>query len=125
MKISFYATLRTLLEKRSGFCMVAEADSLESAVSLAKETNPDVTILDLGMGYLRGPAMVQQLSAAAPATRIIIGLSLHDEYRFAVEILKAGAFGYLLKDCSFEELVAAIRTVQAHKTYISQSMSGS
>jgi DNA-binding NarL/FixJ family response regulator len=52
----------------------------------------------------------------------IIALSMHSDRKFVIEMLKAGASGYLLKNCAFEELANAIRTVTAGKTYLSPSI---
>ncbi|HEY9072682.1 MAG TPA: PAS domain S-box protein, partial [Desulfobaccales bacterium] len=115
--------LRTLLDKEADFEVVAEADSGEAAVRLVGEVKPDVVILDLAMAGLKGLDPVRQIAAAAPLTKVI-GLSVYNDRRFVVEVLKAGAFGYLLKDRAFEELAVAIRVVsQTHRTYISQGLS--
>ena len=114
--------LRSLLDKEADFEVVEEADTGEAAVRLAREVKPDVVILDLAMAGLKGLDPVHQIVAAAPVTKVI-GLSMYRDRRFVVEVLKAGAYGYVLKDYAFEELAAAIRAVQAHKTYISQGLS--
>ncbi len=115
--------LRTLLDKEPDFEVTAEVDTGEAAVRLVLETNPDVVILDLTMAGLKGLDPVHQLVAAAPATKVI-GLSIYSDRRLVVEVLKAGAFGYVLKEHAFEELAVAIRAVQDHKTYISTGLSG-
>lgn len=115
--------LRTLLDREADLEVVAEADSGEAAVRLVGEVKPDVVILDLPMAGLKALDQVRQIAAAAPLTKVI-GLSVYNDRRFVVEVLKAGAFGYLLKDRAFEELAVAIRVVsQAHRTYISQGLS--
>ncbi len=115
--------LRTLLYKEADFEVTAEVDTGEAALRLVLETNPDVVILDLTMAGLKGLDPVHQLVAAAPTTKVI-GLSIYSDRRFVVEVLKAGAFGYVLKEHAFEELAVAIRAVQDHKTYISTGLSG-
>lgn len=114
--------LRAMLEKEADFVVVQEADSGDVAVQLARETRPDVVILDLAMVGSKELNPVHQLVAAAPFAKVI-GLSMYNDRRFVVEVLMAGAFGYVLKDYAFEELTAAIRAVQDHKTYISQGLS--
>jgi PAS domain S-box-containing protein len=114
--------LRHLLEKEPDFEVVAEADTGEAALRLVEQERPDVVILDLALAGLKGPEPVQQIVAAAPATKVI-GLSMYGDRRFVVEVLKAGAFGYVLKDYAGEDLTAAVRAVRAHKTYLSQGLS--
>ena len=110
--------LHTFLEKEPDFLVVAEVDT-EAAVQAALEVDPDVIILDLPM--VKGPDPVNQLMAAVPAAKVIC-LSMHADRRFVLEVLKAGAIGYVLKEHAFEELPLAIRAVQARKTYITQSL---
>lgn len=112
---------RSLLDKEPDFEVVEEVDNGEAVVRLSKEARPDVVILDLAMAGLRGLHPVHQIVAAAPRAKVI-GLSRYGDRRFVVEFLKAGAYGYVLKDYAFEELTPAIRAVQNHKTYVSQGL---
>jgi len=114
--------LRALLEREPDLEVVAEAESGQTAVRLARELSPEVVILDLSLPDLQGMELVRQVVTASPRARVV-AVSMHADRRFAVNILKAGALGYLLKDCAFEELVRAIRTVVAHKNFISSSLS--
>ncbi|MGD0972163.1 MAG: response regulator transcription factor, partial [Desulfobaccales bacterium] len=104
--------LRALLDQEPDFQVAAEVGTGEAALGLAKEVNPDVVILDLAGAGLPGLEAVRRMAAAAPLAKVI-GLSLHGDRRFVAEVLKAGAFGYLLKERVFEELAVAIRVVQA------------
>jgi PAS domain S-box-containing protein len=113
--------LRALLEKEPDFTVVAEADSGEAAVKLAAEVKPEVIILDPAGARFQGLTPIHQLMAMVPDAKVI-GLSMHTDRRFVLEVLKAGACGYILKENAFEELVMAIRAVQAHKTYISPNL---
>jgi PAS domain S-box-containing protein len=114
--------LRALLDREPDFQVAAEVGTGESALGLAKELNPDVVILDLAGADLPGLEAVRRMVAAAPLAKVI-GLSLHGDRRFVAEVLKAGAFGYLLKERVFEELAAAIRGVQDRKIFLSQGIS--
>ncbi len=113
--------LRALLDQEPDFQVAAEVGTGESALALAKEINPDVVILDLSSADLPGLEKVRRMAAAAPLAKVI-GLSLHGDRRFVAEVLKAGAFGYLLKERVFEELAPAIREVQARKIFLSQGI---
>jgi DNA-binding NarL/FixJ family response regulator len=110
--------LRFLLEKEPDLKVVAEAEDGRTTVRLARELNPGVIIMDVAMPDLNGIEATRQIIAESPATKVI-ALSMYADRRFVVNMLKAGASGYLLKDCAFEELTRAIRVVLAHKTYLS------
>jgi two-component system response regulator NreC len=110
--------LRFLLEKESDLKVVAEAENGRSTVRLARELTPGVIIMDVAMPDLNGIEATRQIIAESPATKVI-ALSMYADRRFVVNMLKAGASAYLLKDCAFEELIRAIRVVLAHKTYLS------
>jgi two-component system response regulator NreC len=98
------------------------ADGL-TAVDLAAELSPDVIIMDIGMPGLNGIEATRQIAKRSPSVRII-ALSMHSAKKFILEMFKAGAAGYLLKDCEYDELANAVRTVASGKTYISPSISG-
>lgn len=114
--------LATLLAKEPDMEVVAEAENGREVVQLVKELRPDVVIMDVNMPDLNGIEATRQVLAAFPETKII-ALSMHADRRFVVNMLKAGSSGYLLKDCAFEELAAAIRLVMANKTYLSPGVS--
>jgi DNA-binding NarL/FixJ family response regulator len=110
--------LRTLIEKQSDMKVVAEAENGRTAVQLAQKLVPEVVVMDIGMPDLNGIEATRQILANNPEVKVI-ALSMHSAKRFVVEMLKAGSSGYLLKDCAFEELALAIRTVIANKVYVS------
>jgi two-component system response regulator NreC len=115
--------LRSLLEKQQDIEVIAEAEDGRSAVRLAEEMAPDIIIMDVTMPDLNGVEATKQIIAKSPDIKII-ALSIHSDTLFVTEMLKCGAVGYLLKDCAFEELTRAIRTVIENKTYLSPSISG-
>jgi len=114
--------LRALLEKEAGLEVAGEAASGPAVLRLVKDLAPDLVLLDLALPELSGVEAIRQILAASPLTKII-ALSIYADRRFVVNILKAGVSGYLLKDCAFEELTQAIRTVEEHKTFISPGLS--
>jgi two-component system response regulator NreC len=73
------------------------------------------------MPDLNGIEATRQITALDPNVKIV-ALSMHSDKRFVVQMLKAGAAGYILKDCAFEELADAIRSVIANRTYLSPKL---
>lgn len=114
--------LRSLLSKEPGMLVVAEAADGRDAVRLAVDLTPDVVIMDLSMPDLNGIDATRQIIAKTPQVKVIV-LSVHADQRFVMEMLKAGASGYLLKDRAFEDLVLAIRDVLANRTYLCREIS--
>ena len=91
--------LRSLLEKQRKLEVIAEAENGKQAIELVKKHKPDCVLMDISMPELNGIEATRQIIRENPATKII-ALSMHYEKRFVSEILKAGAKGYLLKDCT-------------------------
>ncbi len=115
--------LCSLLEKESNLEVVAEAENGRMAVTLAKERRADVVLMDISMPDLNGIEATRQLIAALPKVKVI-GLSMHSDKRFIVRMFGAGAAGFLLKDCAFEELARAIKAVIANQVYLSPGIAG-
>ncbi|MFZ3137566.1 MAG: response regulator transcription factor [Thermodesulfovibrionales bacterium] len=114
--------LRALLAKQSNMEVIAEAEEGRTAVELAKKLSPDVVIMDIAMHDINGIEATRKIIKKVPGVKVI-ALSMHSDRRFVGEMLKAGASGYLLKDCAFEELINAIRAVVANRNYLSQTIS--
>jgi two-component system response regulator NreC len=115
--------LRSLLEKQHDMEVIAETEEGRTAVRLVRELLPDVVIMDVTMPDLNGIEATRQIVGEFPDVKVI-ALSMHSDSLFVTEMLRSGASAYLLKDCAFEELARAIRTVTAGKTYLSPSISG-
>jgi len=113
--------LRALLNKESTIQVVGEAEDGRTTVSLVEKLSPDIVIMDISMPDMNGIEATRQIINRNPLTKVI-GLSVHADKRFVIEMLNAGASGYLLKDCAFEELVNAIRTVVANRSYLSPAI---
>ena len=108
--------LRALLEKEPGLEVVGEAASGPAVMRQVQDLDPDIVLLDLSLPELHGVEAIRQILSTSPQVKII-ALSIYADRRFVVNILKAGASGYLLKDCAFEELIKAIHTVRAQDLY--------
>ena len=113
--------LRSLVEEADDMEVIDEASNGRSAVELCQELKPDMVIMDVGMEDLNGIEATRKIKEECPSTKVV-GLSVHSDRQYVGGMLEAGASGYLLKDCAFEELENAIRTVLAGRTYLSPSI---
>jgi DNA-binding NarL/FixJ family response regulator len=109
--------LRALIENQPGMQVVAEAENAQGAVKLARELKPDIIIMDIHMPDLSGIDATCRILSDCPAIKVI-ALSMYSDKQFVTGMFKAGATGYLLKDCAFEELARAIHLVVADQTYL-------
>lgn len=113
--------LRALLDREKNIEVKAEAENGRQAVRLAMELKPDVVVMDISMPDLNGMEATRQILSDEPGIKVV-ALSMHSHRRYVSGMLKAGATGYLLKSCAFEELTSAISTVVDGKTYLSPSV---
>lgn len=110
--------LRALIEKQPGFEVIGEAGDGRSAMELVQNLMPDVVVMDIGMPELNGIDATRRITSENMQVRVV-GLSMHADRRYVVAMLKAGALGYLLKDCAFDELITAIKYVMSGHRYLS------
>jgi two-component system, NarL family, response regulator NreC len=113
--------LRLVLEKEQIEVLGEASDGLE-AIRLIQELLPDIAVLDLDMPGLDGLAVLREVARFSPQTRAII-LTRHMEEPYAVEALRIGARGYVLKTQASTDLVAAIRHVDHGEVYLSPKIS--
>lgn len=113
--------LSSLLSQEDDIDVIAQAKDGHSTVELVRKLSPDMSIMDIGMPSLNGIEATRQIINEFPKIKVI-ALSMHSDKKFVTEMLKAGASGYLLKNCAFEELAEAIRTVMSGKIYLSPSI---
>ncbi len=104
--------LRSLLSGEPGVEVVAEAADGEQAVLAARRHEPNVVLMDIRMPVLDGLAATRAIVDGGLPARVLV-LTTFDLDEYVFEALRAGASGFLLKDASAEELVAAVRTVAA------------
>ena len=110
--------LRSLLEKQPEMEVVADTDDGRQAFDLVRELLPDIVIMDITMRGLNGIEATRRIIAEFPAVKVI-ALSIHSKRRYVADMLSAGAAGYILKECLFDELVQAIKAVAAGGRYLS------
>lgn len=103
------AGLRSTIENERGFSVVGESSGTDASQIVAR-VNPDLILLDLGLGDVSGLDVLPKVRSAAPRARIVI-LSMHVRADYLQRALTEGAAGYLSKESSPELVVAALRTV--------------
>ncbi|MDU2063390.1 MAG: response regulator transcription factor [Sporomusaceae bacterium] len=109
--------IKNVLELESDLKVVAEAMDGEEAIRLVQEHKPDVLLLDINMPKLNGLEVTKQLMLSPSKSKVII-LTINDDETYVMEMIKAGASGYLLKDIEPGMLVQAIRSVCKGDTFI-------
>ncbi len=114
--------LKTLIEKEPDMEVVGEAEDGLRTVTMVRELIPQVVIMDIKMPDLNGIEATRQILSELSGVKVI-ALSIYADRRFVADMFKAGACGYLLKDCAFEELAQAIRLAMSNKTYLSPGIS--
>ncbi len=115
--------LCSMIEQEPGFTVVGDAANGRDALEMIGEQHPDVVIMDINMPDMNGTEATRRVTEKYPSTRVV-ALSMHSDKFFVTEMLKAGAAGYLLKDCSKNEIVEAIKTVAVNKSYLSPEITG-
>lgn len=111
--------LRFVLEAERDIKVVGAADNGRDAVRQVRQLGPDIVIMDISMPGLNGIEATAQLHEAGSSARVII-LSMHHTSEHIFQALKAGAYGYLLKESAGQEIVNAVRTVYSGHRYLSQ-----
>ena len=114
--------LHALIEEQPDMTVIAEAENGRATVQLAAKLRPDIIVMDISMPGMNGMEATRKILSKDPGVKVL-ALSMHTDRRFIVEMLSAGASGYLLKDCAFEELISAIHALADQRTYLSPKIS--
>lgn len=107
-----------------GFDVVGEARDGEEAVQLAGELRPDVILMDVTMPEVDGVEACRQVRSDLPGTKVIM-LTMHADQEVLANAIRAGACGYLVKDCSTEEIASAVRMAVSGETVLSPQLAAS
>ncbi len=110
--------LRRVLEEQPRLEVVGEAEDGRSALALAAELEPDVVVMDVALPGLGGIEATRRLTADHPGIRVV-ALSLHDDRRYVLGMLRAGATAYLVKTSASDQLIQAIHAVVAGQAFLS------
>jgi two-component system, NarL family, response regulator DegU len=107
-----------------GFDVVGEARDGVEAVNMACNLQPEVILMDVTMPEMDGVEACRQVRAALPGTRVVM-LTMHADQEVLANAIRAGACGYLVKDCSTEEIAAAVRMAANGDTALSPQLAAS
>jgi two-component system nitrate/nitrite response regulator NarL len=110
------------LSEEENFEIVGQASNGLEALTVVKETQPDVVLMDVSMPVMDGIEAMERMAQDYPDIRVLI-LSMHDNQEYIMRLMRLGASGYVLKDVPSRELVRAVRTVYSGSTYISSRAS--
>lgn len=109
--------IRALLQHEPGIQVIGEAGNGEAAIREIGTLDPDVVLMDMNMPVMNGLACTREVKARYPHIKVLV-LSMHDHESYLIDMLSAGADGYILKNSPKEELVFAIRKIANDGIYV-------
>lgn len=115
------AGLKSFLEAQSGFQVVGEARNGSEALERALQTRPAIVLMDISMPEMDGLQATRLLKESCPSSQVL-ALTVHDDKQYFMEMLAAGASGYLTKQAASDDLVAAIRAVASGNVYLQPAL---
>lgn len=114
--------LRRVLEDSNEIKVIAEAADGETAFDEALEKKPDVAVIDISMPGMDGLEVVTRMSSYCPDIPVLI-LTMHDEEQYVIRAIEAGAMGYVTKQSAPEQLVEAVKRINAGGRYLTEKAS--
>jgi DNA-binding NarL/FixJ family response regulator len=118
----FRKGLKRIIEDSQNLSVIGEAGDGLELLELLKKTKPDMIILDISMPNLRGLEATHEIKSICPEAKILI-LTMHRNKEYLLQTLSAKADGYLLKEDTDAQLIAAIRSIRGGKIFLSPLMS--
>ncbi|MDN5217002.1 response regulator transcription factor [Fulvivirgaceae bacterium BMA12] len=119
----FIDGIKSIIEGEIGIAVIGEANNGVQVIKAVENQKPDVILMDIRMPVMDGVAATRYLSKHFPEIPIL-ALSMFDQEEDVIEMLEAGAFGYIIKNTGKQELIAAINAVMSKQHYYSKSLSG-
>jgi DNA-binding NarL/FixJ family response regulator len=109
--------IHSLLENEPDIKIIAEAKNGMEALELCRKDSPDLVLMDMNMPVMNGSDCARAIGKEFPDVKVVI-LSMHDYEHYLIDMLEAGAKGYILKNSSKDELLFAIRKIAKGGVYI-------
>lgn len=113
--------LKSFLQTQEGLSVVAEAANGEQAIELALKEKPDIILMDISMPGMDGLEATRRLHTLCPNC-LVLALTVHDDKQYFMQMLAAGASGYITKQAAADDLVAAIFTVAQGNIYLQPAL---
>jgi two-component system response regulator NreC len=119
----FRQGMKRIIEEMPETEVVGEANDGQEAIELVKELLPDLAILDISIPKLNGIQACREIRRLFPNVKILV-LTMHKDREYFYQAISAGAQGYLLKEDSDEELLAAMGTIRNGAVYVTKALAG-
>lgn len=113
--------LKTFLDSQEGLEVIAEASTGHQALELARETRPDVVIMDITMPDMDGLETTSRMNVSCPDCKVL-ALTVHTDKQYFFRMLAAGAVGYVTKQAAANDLVAAVHAVADGHVYLQPAL---
>ncbi|MEE4287144.1 MAG: response regulator transcription factor [Mariniphaga sp.] len=117
----FREGLVNLISSAPDIEVIAEAKDGKEATEKAQKLKPDVVLIDIGMPVMNGIEATRIIKKENPKIKVI-AVSMHSDRQFVKGVLEAGADGYLLKNCTYRQLIDAVQSVISGKKYLSDDI---
>jgi len=114
--------LKQIVSDYADIVIAGEASNGQEVLDMVLKDDYDVVVLDISMPGRSGLEVLRELKDLKPKLPVLI-LSMHSEEQYAIRVLKAGASGYLTKECAPDELIAAIKSISAGHKYVTSFLS--
>jgi DNA-binding NarL/FixJ family response regulator len=114
--------LRSILEDRKGWSVVAEAADGKQAIAKTISEKPDIAILDYSLPLINGLEVAREVRAQLPKIEVLM-FTMYESDTLLRDLLRAGVRGYLLKSDAIRYLYAAVEALSAHKPFITNKVS--
>jgi DNA-binding NarL/FixJ family response regulator len=113
--------LKSFLDSQPGLRVVAEARNGSEALELARDLRPTIALMDISMPDMDGLQATRRFQKECPETRVL-ALTVHDDKQYFMEMLAAGASGYLTKRAVADELIAAVHALARGQIYLQPAL---